>query len=216
MTQIAPRGWRYDKIEHRFSNSAPLSYNADTHSCECVISAGASVNRIYGVEVLEITQTACDLSRIPVPLLDSHSQGSVVDNILGRIDSAWVSGGKLYGKIIFAQTPRGRLAEGMVQRQELTGISAGYSVSKWDVRDDDGDKVDEDHIGWDDNLTFTAKRWTLYEASCVGVPADTQAAIRSLGNDQGPAHDARVRMEVRSRMAQRQRMHDLGQAMFDN
>jgi hypothetical protein len=216
MTIIAPKGWAAGKIEHRFSSSAPLSYNAAEHSCECIISAGAAVARVYGTEVLEISRAAVDLSRIPVPLLDSHSQGSVIESVVGRIDSAWVSGGKLYGEIIFAQTPRGKLVEGMIARKEISGISAGYSVSKWDVRDIDGEQIDEDHVGWDDNLTFTAKRWMLYEASCVGVPADTQAAIRSLGNEQGPAHDARVRMEVRSRMAQRQRMHDLGRAMFDN
>lgn len=46
----------------------------------------------------------------------------------------------------------------MVSRRELMGISAGYRVDKWSVTDSSGDLVDEDHAGWDDDLTFTATR----------------------------------------------------------
>jgi phage head maturation protease len=210
-TIIAPKGWNASKIEHRFLPSAPLSYNADDHSAECVISAGASVNRGYGKEILLISQSACDLSRIPVPLLDSHSQASVIDSTLGRIDSAWISGGKLCGRIVFAQTQRGKIAEGMVARGEVTGISAGYSVSQWSVTDDDGDVVDDQNISWNDVLTYTATRWMLYEASLVGVPADIASAIRSHGGGDS-ANDARIRAEVRERMAIRQGMHERAQA----
>ena len=217
MTIIAPKGWRSDKIEHRFSSSGPLSYNADDHSCECIISAGAEVARIYGKESLEISNAAIDLSRIPVPLLDSHSQASVVDNVLGRIESAWVRDGKLFGKIVFAQTPRGKIAEGMVSRSEVTGISAGYSVQKWEVRDADGDLLDpdKDHISWDADLEFTATRWMLFESSLVGVPADIASVIRSHGSDHDDVevYDARVRMEVRERMMIRQAMYDRQAAM---
>jgi phage head maturation protease len=208
---IAPKFWRPDKIEHRFLPSAPLSYNADDHSAECVISAGASVNRGYGKEILEISNSAIDLSRIPVPLLDSHSQASVIDSTLGRIDSAWISGGELCGRIVFAQTQRGKIAEGMVARGEVTGISAGYSVSQWSVTDDDGDIVDDQNISWNDVLTYTATRWMLYEASLVGVPADVASAIRSHGGG-GSADDPRVRAGCRERMQVRQAMYERAQA----
>jgi phage head maturation protease len=212
---IAPKGWNANKIEHRFLPSTPLSYNADDHSCECVISAGATVDRVYGKEILLISQSACDLSLIPVPLLDSHSQASVIDSTLGRIERAWVSAGKLHGKIIFAQTSRGKVAEGMVSRGEVTGISAGYAVKEWQVTDADGDVVDDDqNVSWDDDLTFTATRWMLYEASLVGVPADLASAIRSHGGGDS-ANDARVRAEVRERMQIRQNMYDAAQAVSD-
>jgi phage head maturation protease len=203
---IGPKRWRSDKIEHRFSSSAPLSYNAAEHSCECIISAGASVARVYGREILEISRAAIDLSRIPCPLLDSHNQQSI-DNVLGVIESAWVTDKKLYGKIRFAQTPRGRLAEGMVARGEITGISAGYRVDEWAVVDANGEPVDEDNAGWSDKLTFTAKRWQLYEGSLVGVPADFLSAVRRFGSDSDHVEDVRTRMEARERMAARQRMH---------
>jgi phage head maturation protease len=208
MTQIAPKGWRSDKVEHRFAGGTPSSYNATEHTATCVISAGAAVTRVYGKEVLTISRAAIDLSRIPCPLLDSHNQQSI-DNILGVIESAWVSNGELYGKIRFAQTPRGKLAEGMVARGEITGVSAGYKVLSWLVTDADGDVVDESNASWSDDLTFVAERWQLYEASLVGVPADIASAIRRAGGDidADSVEDVRARMQSRERMASRTRMH---------
>jgi phage head maturation protease len=128
---------------------------------------------------------------------------------LGVIDSAWISNGELYGKIRFAQTPRGRLAEGMVARGEITGISAGYKVLSWLVTDADGDVVDESNASWSDDLTFVAERWQLYEASLVGVPADIASAIRRADGDTNAdsVEAVRVRMQSRERMAARSRMH---------
>jgi phage head maturation protease len=211
-TTFTPRGWSPGRIEHRFAGGVPESYNAGDHTAEAVISAGASVDRIYGREVLEISRAAIDLSRLPVPLLDSHNQTSI-DNVLGTIESAWIAGGKLHGKIRFAQTPRGRLAEGMVARGELSGISAGYRVTEWAVTDADGDVVDEAGANWADDLTFTAKRWELYEASLTGIPADKASAIRSQSNTGTTARDAKARMMARERMHQRQRMME-AQARF--
>jgi phage head maturation protease len=91
------------------------------------------------LDILKLLVRACDLSRMPVPLLDSHDQSSI-DNVLGRIEAAWVSRGKLNGKIIFAQTPRARIAEAMVRRGEINSLSAGYRVDKWSCVDVDGDE----------------------------------------------------------------------------
>jgi phage head maturation protease len=212
-------------VAHRFASSAssPASYDKASHSCECVISAGAAVSRIYGTEVLRIDSKSVDLSRVTnggCPLLDSHSQSSI-DAVLGRIDSAWIKGGQLYGKIIFAQTPAGRQAEGMIARGELKGISAGYSVSDWEISDDDGDIIDPEKqsMRWDDTgLTFTATRWQLLEASLVGVPADAASAVRSFGAGASGefANDVLVRMQARQRMFERQNIHDARRAVIGN
>jgi phage head maturation protease len=201
-------------IAHRFASSAstPASYDKASHSCECVISAGAAVSRFYGTEILRIDRASVDLSRVEAgsaPLLDSHSQASI-DAVLGRIDSAWIKGGQLYGKVIFSQTVAGRQAEGMVARGELKGISAGYSVSKWEISDENGDIIDPNSSPrWDENLVFTATRWQLLEASLVGVPADAASAVRSFGGaPTGDLVDIRARMNARNRMATRQRMYD--------
>jgi phage head maturation protease len=215
MNQVAPRNWNAGKIEHRFSNTGPQSYDADQHSCLAVISTGVAVQRVFGTEILEISERAIDLSRLPIPLLDSHSQASVIDSVLGRVTEAWIGGGKLHGRIVFAQTPRGKMAEGMVKRGEINSLSAGYRIDEWSCVDGDGDEVDPNRAGWNDDLVFTATRWMLHEVSMVGVPADALATVRSLGGaNNTTARDAKVRMQVRERMHQRERMLAAQSAMF--
>lgn len=201
-------------IAHRFASAAsPSTYDKATHSCDCIISAGAAVNRFYGTEILRIDRASVDLSRVEAgsaPLLDSHSQASI-EAVLGRIDSAWIKSGQLYGKIIFSQTPAGRQAEGMVSRGELKGISAGYSVSAWEISDADGTVLDPNSAPrWDeDTLTFTATRWQLLEASLVGVPADAASAVRSFGvGVTGDLADIRARANARQLIHVRQSMYD--------
>jgi phage head maturation protease len=217
MSSIAPRNFDAGKLQRRFSDGAPESYSAAEHSCLAIISTGAPVKRVYGVETLEISDRAVNLSRVPVSLLDSHNQTSI-DNVLGRVESAWIAGGKLHGKIIFAQTPRGKMAEAMVARGEISSLSAGYSIEKWEARDADGTKVDPDRAGWGADLIFTATKWTLAECSLVGVPADALAMIRSLdghSDDATAVEDARVRMMCRERMNLRQKMLE-AQASFSD
>jgi phage head maturation protease len=215
MTTIAPRNWNASKIEHRFSTTGPQSYDAEQHSCLAIISTGAPVQRVFGIEILQISNSAIDLSRVPVPLLDSHNQSSVVDNVLGRIENAWISGGALHGRIVFAQTPRGKMAEGMVGRGEVAGISAGYRVDKWSAKDAQGDEVDPDRASWSDDLIFTATRWSLLECSLVGVPADAMATVRSLGeNHNTDTANAKQRMLSRQRMIEAKETADVKARML--
>jgi phage head maturation protease len=191
------------------SGGSPLSYDKHQHTVEAVVSRGSPVKRVYGTEVLRISREAVDLSRLHeggVPLLDHHKQDGI-DSVLGKLVDTWFDRGALMGRFKFAQTKQGRKAEGMVARGELTGISAGYAVDEWMITDADGDVVDERNVRWDDDLTFTATRWQLFEASLVGVPADAASSIRSLGGGAaGVIADVRARMEARVRMHARQRM----------
>jgi hypothetical protein len=215
MTQAGPRGWTPSTISHRyFSNGAPQSYDATSHSCEACISTGAAVQRVFGTEVLKISRNACDLSRVPVPLLDSHSQASI-DSVIGKVGEVWIDGGKLQSRITFAQTPRGRVVEGMIARNELSALSCGYSVSEWSAVDSDGDPVDPSRAGWDDGLVFTAERWTLLEASVVGVGADSGALVRSLRSHADYIRNDYVR-NCRARMFARQAMHEAVKVMERN
>jgi hypothetical protein len=207
-----------DIIAHRFASASPSTYDKASHSVDCVISAGAAVKRIYGTEILRVDSKSVDLSRVSngtAPFLDSHSQATI-GAVLGKIGSAWIRGGLLWGKIIFSQAAQGRIAEGMVARGEIGGISAGYSVSEWEVSDSSGRVLDPDTSPrWDDDLTFTAVRWQLLEASLVGVPADAASAIRSFGGVAG--HDGVT--DIRVRMQARQRMHERSQMIgkrYDN
>lgn len=218
MNIIGPRGWTPATVSHKFSDvsPAPSSYSATDHAVDCVISMGSPVQRFYGTEVLRISPDAVGLERMKggsmIPLLDSH-QGTGIANALGRFQRTWFKNGGLMGRIIFNQTPTGKLAEGMVARGEIAGISAGYMVREWEIADAKGNVLDPEvqSIRWDDDLTFTATRWDLHEASLVSVPADPLSSIRSLGSGAYRAlpqpHgvvDVRARMLARQRMSERQ------------
>ena len=214
MSKIAsgPRGWTPGKTETRFADVAPSSYNAKTHSVNCVISMGSDVQRSFGREKLRIDASSIDTSRVlsgNCPFLDSHNSVGI-SNSLGRVTSTWVESGALWGRIVFNQTTEGKKAESMIARGELRGISCGYSVQAWTVTDKNGRAVLADSIGWDDeDYTWLGTAWTLYEVSAVTVPADNFAGIRSLGGgDRAFVSDniaaVRTRMWARQRMTERQ------------
>jgi phage head maturation protease len=144
--------------------------------------------------------------------LDSH-QSTGINNALGRFKETWIRRGALMGKIIFNQTPSGQMAEGMVARGEIAGISAGYAVHAWEIKNSEGRVIDPDNdqVRWDEDLSFEAINWELHEGSLVSVPADSLSGIRSFGSGADRATpefdqltDIRARMIVRQRMAERQ------------
>lgn len=185
MAKAAPKGWNAGATDCRFADVAPQSYSKANRTADAVISMGSPVKRFYGTEVLRIDPKSVMLQRMAsgIPLLDSHNQGGI-SNALGRIVETWFKRGALMGKLKFNDTKEGRIAEGMVARGEIAGISAGYRVEEWEITDADQRVIDPDKDGvrWDDDLTFTATRWELLEASLVSVPADGSAGIRSLGS----------------------------------
>lgn len=173
-------------IDTRFADISPSSYDKKSHTFDAVISMGSAVKRFYGTEVLRIAPDAVDLGRMQnggIPLLDHHKQDGL-DSILGRTVDTHFKRGALLGHFKFAQTEQGQKAEGMLERGEIAGLSAGYRVEDWEISDGDGKVLDpdSDKLRWDDDLTFTATRWQLFEVSLVGVPADGTAMVRSLGS----------------------------------
>jgi phage head maturation protease len=202
-------------IETRFAGG-PQSYDRDARAVDAVLSKGSPVKRDYGTEVLRIAPGAVVLDRLAdggIPVLDSHNQFGI-NNALGRVQKAWFDKGALMGRLTFNDTDEGRKAEGMVARGEISGVSAGYRVNQWEVRDGDGDVVDPNRLRWDDqdnDLTFTATNWELLEVSLVTIPADAKSLIRSYaGRDialpPGSGSDRKLVRKVRARMRIRQRM----------
>jgi hypothetical protein len=220
-TVSGPRGWSPGKTETRFADTKPTSFDRKSRTVDCVISMGSPVQRFYGTEVLRISPAAVNLERMlggsMIPLLNSHQAGDI-DKALGRFQKTWFERKALMGTIRFNETPNGELTMGIVERGEIAGISAGYTVSEWEITDSDGRVIDPDveRVRWDeDGLTFTATRWSLHEGSLVTVPADMHSSIRSMGSGRdrafaGISHntvvDIRARMNARMRMATRARM----------
>jgi Caudovirus prohead serine protease len=187
----------------RLLDLRPASFDEDAGTVIATLSRGSPVKRIYGVEQLEISKRAIDLSRLGpdvagIPLLDSHRQDSIT-SIVGRIVRAWIEGGALLAKLMFAETQQGIRAKEMVARSEISSVSIGYQVEKWTITDRDGKEVDQKAAAWDDDLTFTATRWALIEASLVSVPADPQAVMRNFDQVYAPQilQETLVRMQCR-------------------
>jgi phage head maturation protease len=171
-----------DRTVTRLRDFKPSSFNEKSMTCEAVISTGSAVRREYGVERLEISKAAIDLSRlnsVGIPLLDSHNQFTISSS-LGRVVSAKVRDGELLASIAFNETATGKLAAGMVARGEIGGISAGYRVDVWEIRDAAGNVVDPESNRWGgDDLEFVGVRWELFEISLVAIAADPGATVRS-------------------------------------
>jgi hypothetical protein len=200
------------RIEKRYADIAPASFDGDARTVECVISRGSPVQRIFGIEKLRIAPDAVIIDRligVGIPFLDSHQQVGI-DNALGKFCRIWFPGdGSLVGKIKFNNTPRGRVAAGMIGRGEISGVSCGYKVLSWLIEDEDGNTIDPetDRIRWDDTgLVFTADTWELLEVSAVLIAADPSSVLRGLVTNHN-VEDTRARMESRERMAARGRMH---------
>jgi hypothetical protein len=212
------KGWHPGMIETRLADLSASSYDAKARTVDTVISRGVPVKRFYGTETLRIHPKSVITERLDspgIPVLDAHQQTSI-SNVLGRVSKVWFRGGAFWGTLSFADTPNGRMAEGMVARREIGGVSAGYRVEEWEITNADGDVVDPDNerMRMDEDYKFEAVRWEILECSLAPVPADATASIRSLGEVAWPAESvlsgrlieaARMRMLARSRMSLRER-----------
>lgn len=155
----------------RFAGFTPGSYDPTTRSVEAVLSVGTAVDRGDFIEELLVSADAVDLSRAAsglVPLLNAHNRWDI-GGVLGGVRECRVEGGRLIGRLYFADTDQGRQAEGMVARGELRGVSIGYNILRWEVVID----------GPDEQNRWRATRWELMEASLVPVPADPATGVRS-------------------------------------
>ncbi len=159
----------------------PGSFDRQARTFEAVFTTAAPVRRWFGNEILEISPDAIDLARLEtgqVRFLDHHRSDDR-RAVLGTVERAWIEGDGLVGAIRLAETPEAQEAAGQIERGELTGISVGYRVDKWQIT-----AVDE-ATGRED---WTARRWVLLEVSLVSVQADASAFVRSAApaTDLGP------------------------------
>lgn len=166
----APAGFVPGGMESRAARFDASSYDAEARTIEVVISTGSRVRRWGIIEELAIDAESIDLARVDlgqIRFLDHHNSYKR-EAVLGMLESAEVRDAALVGTVRFADTEAARDAEGMVERGELTGISAGYRVHAWERV-----AVEDDVDVW------RATRWELLEVSLVSVPADPHAGVRS-------------------------------------
>ena len=153
------------------TRAAPLrasTWNAETFTVQAILSTGAAVTRYDArgefQEVLDLNQQW----PASIPLLDSHSRGSV-DDRLGEVIDIRTVGNELVGTVKLSRhNERAKRVAAELSDGATFGVSIGYSVQKWAEANKSGKR------------TMTAAALTLLEASLTTVPADMGAGLRSI------------------------------------
>ena len=132
---------------------------AADNAVPAVLSSDEPVDMGNFVEILDHSPEAVDLSRSPLPLIESHD---VSRTPVGVIENLRLAGGKLRGLVRFGASTRARELLQDVLDGVVRSLSVGYQVLKHE-RQPDG--------------TLRATRWMPFETSIVAVPADTAAGF---------------------------------------
>ncbi len=134
-----------------------------------VISSEYPVERDGYTEVLLHGAENVDLSRAPLPLIESHDGRRL--NI-GLVENLRLAEGKLRGDIVFGNSARANELWPDVQSGIVRHLSIGYQITDQRER----------------GSTLEATRWQPFETSLVSIPADpTAGTYRSLNTM--PNHD---------------------------
>jgi HK97 family phage major capsid protein len=145
------------------------------------LSSEEPVERSFGFEILEHTESAVDLSRAKdgLPLLLHHDPQQPV----GMVENVRLLGPRLRADVRFFTTHDGDEALRMV-REGLRSLSIGYQI----------DAVEPG--GTDRGVkTFRVKRWMPFETSLVTIPADRTVGIGRQSDTKGILH---MQTEVRN------------------
>ena len=126
------------------------------------ISTETPVNRGDYVEILSHATGAVDLSRAPLPLIESHDSRKLP---IGVVDDLRISGAKLRGTVRFGTSARAQEVAADVEAGIIRNLSVGYAIERTEAQDDG------------ETVTITATRWTPHEVSAVAIGADAAAGF---------------------------------------
>ena len=149
----------------------------ETRTIELAFSSEAPYARWWGVEILDHSKSAVDLTRLKAggPLLcdhDARDQIGVIESV--RIDADRVGRAVVrFGRSARAEEIFRDVVDGIRQN-----VSVGYAID---------DLVLEAKSGEDE--TYRVTRWTPYEVSLVSVPADFTVGV---GRAADPAQEIKM------------------------
>ncbi len=150
-------------VSHRAMKLEAKTIDEDTRRVRIAISSEEPVSRSFGMEVLEHSKEAINLSFLAsgrAPLLldhDPEKQIGVIESV--ELDS---SARRLRATVRFGKGALAREAFDDVMDGIRTNISVGYSINKIERKDKD---------------TYVAKSWMPMEASLVSIPADVTVGV---------------------------------------
>lgn len=152
-----------------------------------VISTEFPVSRDGYEEILLHSPDNVDLSRAPLPLIESHDGRRL--NI-GLVENLKLAGGKLRGDIVFGNSERANELWPDVEAGIVRNLSIGYVINSQRIRGE----------------TVEVTRWQPFETSLVSIPADPTAGtyrnITMQNNDDILAIESRDSLSRSQRRAQ--------------
>lgn len=183
--------------------AAPMratTWNKDDWTFDLVLSTGAARNIGSIVEVLDLSGATWPET---IPLLDSHRQGSLDDNI-GDVSNIRLEGAEIVGtaKLSKHSAKAQRIAAELTEGRSF-GSSIGYSVGKWAETSTGGKR------------TLTAKQFQILEVSLVSVPADAAAGVRSHSEESHSMTTTQTRAEINQAIRAAAKAAGLDQAFID-
>lgn len=169
VTREAPTLRRQARVE-------PTRVNVDARTFEAVFSTGSKGRRSdwFGPDYFEslvVSEAAIDLARLKggAALLNNHrSWGDVLEDQLGVVEDAWITGAEAWCRCRVSKTAKGDELLARIKDGEIRHISVGYQVHRWTRFISDGEL---DHL--------QAELWEPFEVSLVTVPFDAGASVRA-------------------------------------
>lgn len=153
----------------------PGSVDIENRTAELTWTTGAKGRRwswdVGGyMEELEVSEKAVRLDRLNsgAPLLNAHS-AYALDDVIGVVERAWIEGGEGKAVVRFSQREEADAIFRDVKDGILRNISVGYAVHRYEVAEEEDDKVP----------TYIARDWEPMELSIVPIGFDDGAKIRS-------------------------------------
>lgn len=138
---------------------------------ELSFSSEEPYTRWFGVEILDHTESAVDLSRLKEigVVLYNHNR----DDVIGKILTATVVDSRGVATIQFDDDELSEKIRAKVESGTLKGVSVGYSVDNWEEVAQGKKSTDGKYTG----PCYVARKWMPYEISIVSVPADATVGV---------------------------------------
>ena len=146
-------------LDRNFNGSITSRMDGETEKpvFELSLSSEIAYDRGDYKEILVHSADSVNLDRAAdrgLPLLHNHR----TDELIGRVDDVRVEDGKLRGAVKFGNSQLAKDIEADVRDGIRSDVSIGYRWDDWTENTKTGE--------------VSVTRWTLHEASIVGVPAD--------------------------------------------
>ncbi len=154
------------RLDRSFSIERREAINAETRTAVLAFSSEAPYERFWGVEILDHSDGAIDLTRLLAtrPLLRDHNPAKLI----GTIEDVTIGADRIgRATVRFAKSGEGDEAWQLVTDGILRCVSVGYQI----------DALKLENRASDGTETYRVTRWTPHEISMVSIPADLNTAI---------------------------------------